>query len=223
MKRAIKESDLYPKLSKWLRTSYGCFATSQNLGLQHSRVDVLGIRDVGGDLSGEVETIGVEVKRGNQPFATTSGQARGYSVYADRVYLADVRTDGFTRHELDIASALGVGLIRISSSGCREVLSSPRHKPIARMQLRVFEKMGYGRCCVCQCLFQVGKGKADYDFSHLSRAGIVKAAQRDKGLIFWNEAVGKRKVPEGRKKGISWERRFVCRECVQNLFPIHQT
>src|SRR6476661_7152824 len=97
MSAVIRESDLYPKLSRWLRGSYGCFATKHNLGLQHSRVDVLGIRDVGGDLSGEVETIAIEVKRGNQPFATTSGQARGYSVYADRVYLADIRADGFSR------------------------------------------------------------------------------------------------------------------------------
>jgi hypothetical protein len=56
VKRPLRESDLYPKLSKWLRTSYGCFATRQNLGLQHSRVDVLGVRDVGGDLSGQIVT-----------------------------------------------------------------------------------------------------------------------------------------------------------------------
>lgn len=222
MAKTPRESDLYPRLERWLRSSYGCFATTKNLGPRHSRVDVLGIRDVGGELSGEVETIAVEVKRGTQPFATTSGQARGYSVYANRVYLAEVRKDGFNRNELDIASSLGVGLIHISKSGCREVLSSPRHEPIARLQLRVFEKMGYGRCCICQTLFPVGTGKADFNFSHLTRAGIVKAAEREKGLIFWNWTVGQRKRREDREKGTTRERRFICSECVENLFPIRQ-
>jgi hypothetical protein len=219
-KKRERESDLYPRLSRWLRSSYACFATRHNLGLKHSRVDVVGIRDVGGDLSGAVETIAIEVKRGTQPFATTTGQARGYTVYADRVYLADRRREGFSRAELDIAGALGVGLIHIGPRSCREVLSSPRHDPIPRMQLRVFEKMGYGRCCICQCLFEIGSGAFDYNFSNLSRAGIIKAAERQKGFIFWNNAVGGRKIPKSRESGVSWERRFICKDCVENVFPL---
>jgi hypothetical protein len=82
------------------------------------------------------------------------------------------------------------------------VLSSPRHDPIPRMQLRVFEKMGYGRC------------------SNLSRAGIIKAAEREKGFIFWNNAVGRRKIPKSRESGESWERRFICKDCIENVFPL---
>jgi hypothetical protein len=59
--------------------------------LRFGRIDVIGIRDIGGDLSGEVETVAVEVKRGSTPFANACGQTYGYSVYANRVYLADLR------------------------------------------------------------------------------------------------------------------------------------
>lgn len=218
MAKRIREVDLYPRIARWLKSSYGCFKTTINLGLKHSRVDVLGIRDTGGDLSGDVETIAIEVKRGGQPFATTSGQTRGYSVYANRVYLAELREAGFTRDEMDIASALGVGLIHIASASCREVLSSPKHDPIPKLQLRVFERMGYGKCCICQCIFAIGTGESDYSRTNLSEAGIVKAAHRNKGLAFWNHSVSERKLGV-RKKGNAYERRFICSDCVANLFP----
>lgn len=219
MAKRLRESDLYPRLARWLKSSYGCFATKINFGPRHSRVDVLGIRDVGGDLSGEVETIAIEVKRGGQPFGTTSGQTRGYAIYADRVYLADFRRNGFNREELDIAGALGIGLIQVTSTSCKEVLSSPRHEPISRLQLRVFEKMGYGRCCVCQSLFSIGAGEREFNFTNLSRAGISKAAEREKGLVFWNHAVGERKSAKHRTGDVTYERRFICSDCVANLFP----
>jgi len=68
---------------------FRCFTSAANVGLQYSRADVFGVRDIGGILSGEVETICIEVKGGTEPFATACGQTLGYSVYANRVYLAD--------------------------------------------------------------------------------------------------------------------------------------
>ncbi len=85
------EAELYPAVERYLRKHFRCFSAGTNVGLRYSRVDVIGVKDVGGDLSGEVETIAIEVKRGAEPFATASGQALGYQVYANRVYLADVR------------------------------------------------------------------------------------------------------------------------------------
>ena len=58
------ESALYPYVEKWMKKHFLCFKTGINVGLAYSRVDVLGVRDVGGDLSGEVESIAIEVKRG---------------------------------------------------------------------------------------------------------------------------------------------------------------
>ncbi len=41
-----------------------CFKTGLNTGLKYGRIDVVGVRDIGDDLSGEVEIIAIEVKRG---------------------------------------------------------------------------------------------------------------------------------------------------------------
>jgi hypothetical protein len=101
----------------------------------NSRIDIVGIRDTGGDLSGEVETIAVEVKRGSFPFANACGQTLGYNVYANRVYLADLRAAPFTATELHIASHLGIGLIQIKADKCIEVISSPVCKPMQRLSL----------------------------------------------------------------------------------------
>ena len=98
-RKQARESDLYEIVGKWIAKHFRCFKTSENVGLRYSRADVLGVREVGGRLSGEVETIIVEVKRGSQPFATASGQGAGYSFYANRVYLADQREDDFTQSE----------------------------------------------------------------------------------------------------------------------------
>jgi hypothetical protein len=135
---------------------FRCFKTAINVGLSYSRVDVLGVRDVGGDLCGEVESICVEVKRDSEPFATACGQALGYKVYANRLYLAAVRPEGFAHSELDIASHLGIGLVQIKGSQCHEVLSSPYHMPISRMSLQLLERMALGKCQLCGTFFQSG-------------------------------------------------------------------
>jgi hypothetical protein len=133
--RKRRESELYPLLEKWMMRHFRCFKTGINVGLQYSRADVLGLRDVGGSLSGDVESIVIEVKRGTEPFATASGQALGYRVYANRVYLAVEHQSGFTHSELDIASHLGIGLIQVKGNSCREVLSSPTISPFSACHL----------------------------------------------------------------------------------------
>lgn len=89
--KAPRESSLYPIVERWMKRHFLCFKTGVDTGLKHSRVGVVGVRDIGGDLSGDVETIAVEVKKTGSPFATTSGQTLGYNVYANRVYFAESR------------------------------------------------------------------------------------------------------------------------------------
>lgn len=136
-----KEKDYYPIVARWLQSKQHCFFTAINKGLKHSRLDVIGIRDVGGDLSGEIEVIGVEVKRGTEPFATASGQTLGYKIYANKVYLADSRDKSFTFDEINIASFLGIGLIQIKKETCYERLSSPYYRPLTKFNLQLVEKL----------------------------------------------------------------------------------
>ncbi len=133
------EKTLYALVGRWLKRHFKCFKVAIDKGLRHGRIDVVGIRDIGGDLSGEVETIAVEVKRGTTPFANACGQAFGYSVYANRVYLADLREKEYSQDEIFIASNLGIGLIQIKGKTCIEILSSPFHRPLTGMHSRLLE------------------------------------------------------------------------------------
>jgi hypothetical protein len=211
------ESTLYPIVKTWLVDKFKCFDAHIGKGLRYSRPDVFGVRDVGGEYSGEIETIVVEVKRGAEPFATASGQARGYSVMANKVYLADKRTDGFTDREEQIASRLGVGLIHIHESGeCREVLSSPYHTPITGLWLEMLWKTGWGQCRICGTFVESKPGTEAME-------DVTEAVTQEKGLRFWSGELAERKKRLGlaRKnedKDDSYQRRIICADCVRTLF-----
>lgn len=212
------EKEYYKDVDRWLNRHFSCFKTAINKGLRHGRIDVIGLRDVGGDLSGDIETIAVEVKRGSTPFANACGQTFGYSVYANRVYLADVRVKKFTQDEIFIASHLGIGLIQIKGKKCTEVLSSPYFDPIAKMRLRLLEALGFGRCQLCNSVFQIGNPEKGNAYSNLSREKVHQAIKLSRGIMFWNREVADRK----RRLGIrgedggttTYERRFICPDCV---------
>lgn len=207
-----------------MRKHFLCFKTSINTGLRHGRIDVVGVRDVGGDLSGDVETISIEVKRGSEAFATASGQALGYKIYANRVYLADVRNDSFTHDEIKIASHLGIGLIQIRNKKCQEVLSSPHYQPMTSHNLSLLERLALGRCQICNSFFETGKPKGTkkgYFHSYLTREDIDKAVKERKGMVFWNYEIAGRKNRIGIKplgNYESSERRYVCSECMPFFF-----
>lgn len=218
-KRPPKERELYPVVARWLARTHRCFKTATNVGLRYGRVDVLGVRDVGGSLSGEVELVSIEVKRGTEPFVTAAGQALGYRVYANRVYLAEYRSARFGPEEMQVASALGIGLIRLAGRRVvHEELSSPLHAPIGRLRLGILERLGLGECRLCGTFFQLGT--EHNRFAHLSRAKIPKAIESQRGVMFWNEELAKRKARKLRGEawdGWSFERRFMCAECVGTL------
>ena len=211
------EKTLYKTVSVWLKEHFKCFKTEIDKGLRISRIDVVGVRDVGGDLSGEVETIAVEVKRGSSPFATACGQTLGYNVCANRVYLADIRSGGFSLDELDIASHLGIGLVQIRGTTCVEVRSSPFYKPIEKFHFALLERLRLGRCQWCGSVFEIGDAKRH---SNLVRENIATALAQKKGLMFGNRELAKRKAELGVRgirqygKSAGAERRFICPNCI---------
>jgi hypothetical protein len=219
-KKKPLERDYYPLVARWLKRHFLCFRVAVNRGLRFGRIDVIGIRDIGGDFSGEVETIAVEVKRGSTPFANACGQTYGYSVYANRVYLADLREDRFTQDETFIASNLGIGLIQIKGTKCREVLSSPFYQPIQKMQLRLFESLHLGKCQLCQSLFEIGTADGN-NYTKVARENIKRAIREEKGLVFWNRELAERKrrlgLTRNKEDESTWERRFICPDCVGSV------
>jgi len=214
------EKSIYPFVQKWLEKERTCFKTAQNIGLKHSRADVVGVKDIGGDLTGDIEITVVEVKKGNEPFATSAGQAFGYTIYANKVYLADKREEEFDLDEIHIASYLGIGLIQISSKNkCREILSSRVYTPIKKFNMLMLERMGLVKCQFCESFFE--SGDIDNKYSKVSRENIDKALESEKGTMFWNREVAERKNKKGirvTKDGTTFERRFVCPDCVSFIF-----
>jgi hypothetical protein len=221
-KKVPLEKEYYPLVARWLKRQFLCFKVAINKGLRYGRIDVIGIRDIGGDLSGEVESIAVEVKRGSTPFANACGQTLGYSVYANRVYLADLREERFTQDETFIASNLGIGLIQIKGKKCGEMLSSPFYQPIAMMQLRLFEALRLGRCQLCDSIFEIGSAEGTNWYTKVAWENLQKAMESEKGLIFWNREVAERKRRLGirgtKEDNRTWERRFICPDCVCSVF-----
>ena len=219
MSGEIRESELYPVVERWMRKHFCCFKTVIDKGLKYGRIDVLGVRDVGGDLSGEIETIAVEVKKGVTPFAKASGQTLGYRVYANRVYLADLRRESFTTDEVHIASNLGIGLIQIKCKTCREMLSSPHYNQITKLNLMLLESVAVGKCQLCASFFEIGGLKNR--FSNLTRENLKQAVVKEKGLMFWNYEAAYRKNEFNKRRAKSetvHERRYICPECVSVLF-----
>jgi len=213
------EKTYYPIVAKFLLKSYQCFKTQTNAGLRYSRADVIGIRDTGGDFTGEIETIIIEVKRGSEAFATASGQAYGYTVYANRVYLADKRITNFTPLEVQIASHLGIGLIKIDAKNkCSVALTSPYYKPMTKMNADLLEKLCLCKCQFCESYFETGDIKNRY--SKVSKEKVKKAIDEGKGVVFWNREIStrkeKHKVRIG-KENTTYERRFICSDCVNLL------
>lgn len=218
------EKTYYPIVSKYLQQHHKCFKTAINTGLKHSRADVIGIRDIGGDLTGEIECIIVEVKRGSEGFATASGQTFGYTVYANRVYLADKRTHGFSQEEIQIASHIGIGLICIDEKNkCSIILTSPYYRPMVKLNAQLLEKLRLGKCQLCHNYIETGDETNKH--KNLTRSKINKAIVNETGLVFWNTEVANRKEKHGirlGKENTTYERRFLCGDCVKLLAQLRQ-
>ena len=218
-----EEIKLYPLVERWMKKHFLCFKTAINKGLKHGRIDVIGIRDIGSSLSGEIEVISIEVKRGSEAFATASGQALGYKIYANRVYLADVRNNSFSHDEITIASHLGIGLIQIKNGKCSEILSSPLYTPMVSHNLSLIERMALGKCQLCHSFFELGDMTSHTSKfrGNVSRGTLDYAVEHEKGFMFWNWEVADRKNKIGikpLKDDTTYERRYVCPECVLNFF-----
>lgn len=220
---------MYPVVEKFLRTEFDCFHTRQTVGVSASRItgyiDVVGLRHVGGDLLGDVEVIGVEVKD-DEPFLKSAGQTLGYGVMAHRCYLA--ANEDFNRSQRDVAAHLGIGLISIRGEKrrrCVEVQSAPPQNPVGYMCAELVEKMGYATCCVCSSPFQISdKAGKLTQAKHIVRSGernsLATARRRELGYVYWLDHLDQLRSSvraQKRAAGDLYDRRYLCASCVLQL------
>jgi len=90
LRKRFDESVLYPSVEKLLRSdAFGCFKTGQRVGTLFVGIaDVVGVREIGVDVRGDIEVIAAEVKTSSSQFGKNLGQALGYSLFAHKCYLA---------------------------------------------------------------------------------------------------------------------------------------
>lgn len=224
--RALSEAALYEPVEKFVRSGMSCWQARTKAGVADvGEIDVLGVRYAGGELSGQSEVIAIEVKLSTARFAVSAGQTHGYSVVAERCYLAAI-TESFTPTQVLIASRLGIGLVRIwqTPSGafrCAEVLSAPTGQPVQELKLKAVDRLGLAACSLCQGLFRRYIEKPD-DYKavvrHTSRGKLLDAAEQGKGLVWWLDEQAEEHGLFS-NSGYTIARRYLCPACVRAMSP----
>lgn len=212
----MKERDYYPAVERFAREYLGCFVTAADTGTKLGRVDVVGLRDTGGRLSGEGEVVAIEVKRGRSPFLASIGQAAAYSVLADRCYFADVR-ESWTETEREVAQELRVGLLTLhggSRPKWQVELDAPRSTSVTSLRAQLVEKLHHSTCTICRSFFR--RGESGNFRANVAITSPRKAAESDKGFLYWLEEQDSRK---GDGFDGIYTRRYVCPGCVAALWP----
>lgn len=203
----MKEESLYRYVENFLREELECFDAFQKVGeLYTGFADVVGIKDVGGRTSGDFEVVAVEVKKSTYNFAKNLGQALGYSLLAHRCYLATYLKEPYTSEQEQMASRLGVGLLRIYSRECSEILSSPLHNPINSLMLKMLENKGYVVCNICGTLTEAKEGFTK---------NIKQSGEAGEVFYYTKKLPSRRVLFSRQKKPSRWV--HICTDCVRKL------
>lgn len=196
----LPEGNYYSFVNEFIKDSFSCIVTGTNKGyLALGLIDVAGAYDTGSELHSEIELIIAEVKTSTSSFGKSIGQTLGYSVYAERCYLAIpfVNNGGFTHSQIYMANHLGIGLIRIETDEVgiprkgELVLSSKRHNPIPSQKTHLLRSLGIAKCYACG------------DFCNLSDMQQIVRKTRSPSLF----------------SGTSSRKFYLCLECYNQVVP----
>jgi hypothetical protein len=144
MRNKKGEEKLYPLVQRYLRRR-GYLTLPRKGG--RVQADIVGIRDVGGRYSHEIEVVAVEVKNRKRTRLRYVTQALGYSKFAHRCYLAMPARYG--EEEVRYARQMGVGLLQIGGKKIREVLSAETKIPTETELTGLLRRFGFVKCIFC--------------------------------------------------------------------------
>jgi len=215
----MAEKDLYKPVAAFIKREFNCFAVKTTTGTRHGSIDVVGLRDLIGDLGGGTEVIAVEVKPEKSTLLKSLGQAYAYSVMADRCYLAIHKPyrRRVSQEEIDMAAQLNVGLIQIGTrKTCRVLVSSPRQEPLRSHRLALIRKVGYVECVVCGTLFPNTGLRSQRD-----RSSIRHAIVEEKAFRYWLFELAERRGAD--KRRYIYDSRYICPDCVQAFRGLEAT
>jgi hypothetical protein len=211
----MKESSFYPCVEEFLKSeAFGCFKTAQRAGTSFVGIaDIVGARDVGGDVKGDIEIIAVEVKGSPSNFGKILGQALGYSLFAHKCYLAVTFSNDkvFSLEQKELATRLGVGLLEIRKMygvlRCSEALTSVIHIPQGhQMETLLRRGLGLVRCGFCGFFV---------DTINVTQSW-KEALRREKVYLTWRKP--DRSLLFSRRRKGDWRRLYICNDCVRELW-----
>jgi hypothetical protein len=211
----MKESSLYPCVKELLLSEiFGCFKANQRVGTSFVGIaDVVGARDVGGDVRGDIEIIAVEVKKSPRNFGKILGQALGYSLFAHKCYLAVPfsKDKDFSLEQKELATRLGVGLLEIRTLygvlRCTEILTSAIHIPQGhQMETLLRRGLGLVRCGLCGFFVDTSNMTTNWQ----------EALDKEKVYLSWRKP--DRKLLFSRRRKGDWRRLYICSDCVKELW-----
>jgi hypothetical protein len=174
----------------------------------------VGVRDVGGDVRGDVEVVAVEVKTATSNFGKIMGQALGYSLFAHKCYLATLlgKNEGYSEEQKELATRLRVGLLEIRRGAtggwkCRESLTSGNHDPQGH-QLETLLRRGFNlaRCSFCGFFADSSSVTQSWYSAVRKKSMYLSWIKADRDLLF------------SRRRTTDWRRVYVCRDCVNELW-----
>ena len=215
-----REAALYKVVAAFTTEQFQCQTVKQQVGTRLGRVDIIGLREVQGDLATGYEIISVEVKEEKAPFLPALGQAYAYSIYAHHCYLAvkKRRNSKFTSEEMQIATRFGVGLIEIKANSCQVVLSSRQHVPEERYVLQLIEAMRLFRCVLCHGIYPRTemtainqRGPIDLQEQPKYRGQLSRAITQRQNVTYWLYELAKMR---GDRRTYTYDRRYLCKDCV---------
>jgi hypothetical protein len=214
------EISLYKQVAKFAADYFHCHTVKQQIGTKLGRVDVIGLREVPGDLESASEVIAIEVKEETAAFLPALGQTHAYSIYAHHCYLAvkKRRNTKFTTEEIHIATRFGVGLIEIKSSHCKVILTSNHFLPQEQYFLKILAACNFFRCILCRGTYPHKdmvsinqSGPIDPQSDPKYRGRLIRAVAERKNVQFWLYELAKLR---GDQRFYTYDRRYLCKDCV---------
>ena len=201
------ETRLWPVVRRFMKKKYPDVLVSEiNAGIQGALMDVVLVRGIYKDISADTEVISVEVKPNRNRFLASLGQAYGYSILADKVYLAVA--DRLSQDEVDISTKIGVGLLEIQGGDCVERASSQKFSPMPDLKLDLLANLNIFVCTICGSFF----------LDKSPSRNLRNALQNGRSYIYFLEDQAnsplRRRLD---KRQYIYNKRHICTDCVREV------
>jgi len=214
------EEKLYKIVEDYASQELGCDHVGQKVGTKHGIVDVVGVQELHGDFETHNEVIAIEVKDYRASFLSAVGQARSYSIYAHKCFLAYRKrySDLLSFEEIDIASQLGIGLIEIKNKKCTVLATSASFSPRDSYVMTILNKLGLFRCAMCRAVYPLKdvmfvnqKGPIDMKSEHIYAGQMKKAIISRKNIRYSLIQLAEQRDADERK--YIFDQRYLCKDC----------